>query len=331
MMNIYKVMLQALIVVAFLPASGALGSDSVTLHTESGDLFGTLEVPKGSAPFPVALIISGSGPTDRNGNNLITGQNNSLKLLAEAMASRGIASFRYDKRGIAESIMAGANEEDLRFEIYINDAVLWGRELRKNRRFSSLVVIGHSEGSLIGMVACHKLDADGFISIAGAGFPASHLILRQLKPMLPEDEFNRAKSIVERLKQGEIVKEVPATFNALFRLSVQPYLISWFNYDPARELAKLQVPALIIQGTTDIQITMANAKELAKSNSKSELLVIEGMNHILKEVPGNQQQQMNSYRDPHLPIAPELIDSIVTFTMTLEKNRPNKSIDSDKQ
>jgi predicted alpha/beta hydrolase len=131
---------------------------SVEVHitTSTGTLYGTQIIPTSNVPEPVVLIIAGSGPTDRDGNNPLGGPNNSLKLLAEGLAGHGIASIRYDKRGIGESSAAGTKEVDLRFDTYVEDAALWIQQLQADSRFSSVTVIGHSEGSLIGMLATQK-------------------------------------------------------------------------------------------------------------------------------------------------------------------------------
>jgi uncharacterized protein len=95
------------------------------------------------------LIIAGSGPTNRNGNTMGIGRNDSLKLLAEALATKGITSLRYDKRGVDRSAAAIGREDDLRFGMYIDDAVQWAHLLKKDARFSRLVIAGHSEGALV--------------------------------------------------------------------------------------------------------------------------------------------------------------------------------------
>lgn len=305
--------------VLLLSSFNVLAGEAMTVTAGGNTLYGTLELPEGTTSCPVALIIAGSGPTDRDGNNpLMAGANNSLKFLAEALASRGIASLRFDKRGIGESAGAMTAEKDLRFETYIDDAVLWGSELRKNKRFKSLIIIGHSEGSLIGMVACRKLGADGFVSIAGAGHPASVVLLEQLEPKLPTELFEQTKSILARLQRGELVEAPPQELYVLFRPSVQPYFISWLQYDPAEEIAKLQVPSLIIQGSTDIQTSPGDAERLAAADEDAELLIIEGMNHILKEASGSLQEQIGSYSDPDLPVMPELVAGIASYISALE-------------
>jgi len=303
---------------------GALpGADSVSLDTGTGVLYGTLELPPGKAPYPVVLIIAGSGPTDRDGNTaLIPGKNNSLKMIAESLAARGIASLRTDKRGIAQSKTAMAKESDLRFETYVDDMVRWGEYLKKDSRFNSLVVAGHSEGSLIGMLAAQKLAANGYISIAGIGEPAGKTILRQLRGQpLPPEFVKQAETAVKSLEEGHIVDPVPAGLEGLIRASVQPYLISWLKYDPSREIAKLKMPILILQGTTDIQVTADDAKMLHDASPPSKLVIVEGMNHVLKMVPPGQKEQIASYGDPDLPVAPKLLDEITELVHKAQASR----------
>jgi uncharacterized protein len=302
------------------PRQASVTTEPIVLETPTGKLFGSLELPKSSAPPPVALIIAGSGPTDRNGNSpLLQGANNSLKYVAEGLAAQGIASVRYDKRGVADSIKAAASESELRFETYIDDAVLWGKQLRADKRFSSVIIVGHSEGSLIGMVAAQKMNADAVISIAGAGRAAPQALRDQLKGKLPADLQSKAEMIIQSLSEGKIVEDTPSALVALFRRSVQPYLISYFKYDPAKEIAKLSVPVLIAQGTTDIQIPAQDANLLAQAKPSAKLLMIEGMNHVLKEVPAEQGKQLNSYSDSSLPVAPKLIEGINSFIKSVKR------------
>ncbi|OPY74291.1 MAG: Alpha/beta hydrolase family protein [Syntrophorhabdus sp. PtaU1.Bin058] len=294
-------------------ANTVMAGDPIVLKTDGGALYGTLEVPKDAHTVPVALIISGSGPTDRDGNNPLAGKNNSLKMLAEDLAAKGIASLRYDKRGIAESAAAGPKEADLRFDTYIEDAEGWGRLLMQDRRFTKLIIIGHSEGALIGVVACRGLGAQGFISIAGTGYPAFELLETQLKKNLPPGLLSESNRILDLLKAGTTTDKVPSSLMTLFRPSVQPYLISWFRYDPVLEVSRLKVPALIVQGTTDIQVSTSDAERLAKSNKLARLLIVEGMNHVLKSVPNDPELQMKSYNDPDLPVSQELADKMGAF------------------
>lgn len=292
-----------------------------TLVTPTGTLYGTLELPAAQRPVPVVLIIAGSGPTDRNGNSkVLPGANNSLKMLADGLAARGIASLRYDKRAIGESAAAAAKEEDLRFDMYLADAEGWLRQLRADKRFSTVSVAGHSEGSLIGMIAAREAGADGFVSLEGAGRKPSDIIVEQLTPQLPPEMLATTKHLLDLIAAGAPpdTTTVPPALMGLFRPSVRPYMISWFKYDPAVEISKLKIPALIVQGTTDIQTNMTDAKALAAGYPAGRFLTIEGMNHVLKDAPPGRAEQMNTYSDPTIPVVPKLIDDMSAFVKALE-------------
>lgn len=281
----------------------------VILHTKSGDIFGTLTTPREYNDIPVALIIAGSGPTDRNGNNPMM-KNNSLKILATELATKKIASLRFDKRGIGESTAAGKKESELRFDDYVQDAKEWLQLLKKDKHFSNVIVIGHSEGSLIGMIAAQG--ADKFVSIAGAGQSADKIIKEQLTTQ-PKEIKDLCYAIIDSLADGKKVENVPPMLNSLFRPSVQPYMISWFKYDPQTEIKKLSIPILILQGTNDLQISVEDAKRLANSNQGSKMILIEQMNHIFRIVNGDRQSNISTYSNTEMDIANELVESISAF------------------
>ena len=282
----------------------------IVLETPTGNIEGTLLVPS-KENSPLVLIIAGSGPTDRNGNNPSL-KNNSLIMLAQGLYENNIASLRFDKRGISRSTAAGMSEEDLRFEHYIEDVQQWCSLLKEDSRFSSFIILGHSEGSLIGMIASQTVAPDKFISLAGPGFSMQETLRRQLADQ-PAYVLSMSLPVIEQLEKGKTVDSVPPLINMLFRPSVQPYLISTFKYDPVIEISKVRSPVLIVQGTTDIQIQVEDAKKLAASNSNSELVIIEGMNHILKEAPENRFLNLRTYGDPTLELKQGLIESITNF------------------
>jgi pimeloyl-ACP methyl ester carboxylesterase len=243
-------------------------------------------------------------------------------MLADGLASRGIATLRYDKRGISASRAAMTTEADLRFNHFIEDAEAWIKQLRADKRFSTITVIGHSEGSLIGMVAAREARADAYVSLEGAGRKAQDILAEQLKAQpLPPEMFAQIQHILASLSAGSTPPpdSVPPMLAPLFRASVMPYLISWFKYDPAAEIAKLDIPVLIIQGTTDIQTSMTDAQALAAGNKSAKFIQIEGMNHILKEVSGNRLAQIPKYSDPTLPVVPKLLDGIAAFIKSAAK------------
>lgn len=287
-------------------------STPFNLTTPTGNIMGTLLMPGTSSKVPVVLIIAGSGPTDRNGNNPMM-KNESLHMLAQGLAAKGIASVRFDKRGIAASASAGKKEADLRFDDYIQDAIAWIELLKKDSRFSKVIVAGHSEGSLIGMVAANGR-ADGFISIAGAGKAADRILKDQLatQPAMVKDPSYR---IIDSLVQGKTVTDVSPMLFSLFRPSVQPYMISWFQYDPIKEIAKLNIPVLIVQGTHDLQITTADADALAVAKPNAKKVVIQKMNHVLKIVEGGQAENIAAYSNPSLPVSEELVINVANFVL----------------
>jgi uncharacterized protein len=281
----------------------------IALTTATGQIFGTLTTPKEFSKIPVALIIAGSGPTDRDCNNPMM-KCDAYKKLAHELSEKGIATVRYDKRGIAESHAAMKKETDIRFDDYISDAKEWIKLLKQDKRFSKVIVIGHSEGSLVGMIA--GTNADKFISIAGAGRSGDKVIREQLGNQ-PKEVQDIAFPILDSLSKGKTVYNVNPMLNALFRSSVQPYLVSWFRYDPQKELAKLQIPILLIQGTSDIQVTVEDARLLSKANPKSQLNLVEKMNHILRTVDGDRQANIATYNNAALPLSDGLVKSISDF------------------
>ncbi|GHT39226.1 alpha/beta hydrolase [Bacteroidia bacterium] len=287
--------------------------ENIVLNTPTGAIYGTLYVPETQSTVPAVLLIAGSGPTDRNGNQPMM-QNNSLKMLAEDLGQQGIATIRFDKRGIGESRAAGGKEEDLRFDYYIDDVRLWINLLAKDTRFSSVTVAGHSEGSLIGMIASeNNARVKSFISIAGSALPADEIIREQLENQ-PQPVKDMVFPILEKLKQGEQVSDVSPALYSLFRPSVQPYMISWMKYHPQTEIKKLTVPVLIIQGTNDIQVSVNHADLLANANPKAEKKLIESMNHVLKKCDSKEQLvQLAVYTNPELPLAEGIISAMVEF------------------
>ena len=286
---------------------------TVSLKTATGNIEGSLMVPQSNAQKTVALIIAGSGPTDRDGNGMGM-VNNSLKLLAIELKKNGIASLRYDKRGIAMSREAGLKETDLRFENYINDVKGWVLYLKNELKFNKVIVIGHSEGSLIGIMASQDNQVTKFVSLAGTGQRADKILREQLRNQPPSMAI-QINGILDELVKGKTVDNTPPELNSILRSSVQPYMISWFKYDPQKEIAKLKIPVLIIQGTTDIQVTTNDANLLKKGQPKARLVVIDGMNHILKQAPADRQLNIATYTQPDLPLKKELIDNLIPFIL----------------
>jgi pimeloyl-ACP methyl ester carboxylesterase len=289
-------------------------TSTVVFHSETGDLFGTMTLPDKKGKLPLVIFISGSGPTDRDGNNpLIQGKNNCFLQLSDALAKKGIASFRFDKRGVGQSKKAGLKESDLRFEDYVKDVESWIGMFHKDERISKIIIAGHSEGSLIGMLAALN-KADKFISISGPGYAIDETLKRQLKNQLTDSLKNQAFMDIDSLKAGYTVKKFPLQLFSLFRPSVQPYLISWMRYDPCVEIGKLNIPVMIVQGDNDIQVLKEDADRLFSCKPDAKFLIIKKMNHVLKEVPKtNQSEHIKTYGDPSLKVSRRLIREMIHF------------------
>ncbi len=290
----------------------------VEIMVSGGKMKGQLEIPEGEGPFPLMIIIAGSGPTDKDGNSIVMGgKNNSLKMVAESLADNGIASIRYDKRGVAMNAVLGGKEEDLRFNNFVEDAESWVEYAKGDKRFSTVGIIGHSEGSLVGIAAADSVDI--FISLAGAGRPIDEVLVEQLQAQLPATLLEESLLILQQLKQGKQVEELSPELHNLFRPSVQPYMISWLTYHPANMLKELDIPVLVVNGDRDIQVPTKDANLLHEAKPDSKLLIIPGMNHVLKEAPEDREGNIATYTKPDLPLARGLMEEIVEFIQDIEK------------
>lgn len=284
---------------------GNYDSQQVVIDAE---VQGTLLSPKGSAQPPLAILIAGSGPTDRDGNQ-VQFKNNSLKYLAEGLAQKGIATFRYDKRVIAQIKNGTAQEEKMTFEDEVKDALLVVNHFKD--KYKKIILIGHYEGALVGLLVAQKIVVSKFVSISGAGNSSATLIEEQIGKNAPQLK-EESQKIINQLRKGELVDNISLYLAPVFRKSVQPYLISWFKYEPAKEIAKLQIPILIVQGTNYLQVEDKEAQLLKEAQPKAQLLLIEGMNHVLKKVKTMEENQQ-SYLNPDLPVPTELVEGIASF------------------
>ena len=281
---------------------------NITISTS--EIKGTLLTPNTIKKIPLVIFIAGSGPTDRNGNSGML-KNNSLKFLAEELSLNNIGSYRFDKSIITAVKKEDFKEENVRFEDEVEEIKEIIAHFKQNKSFSKIYVLGHSQGSLIGILAA-KNGADGLISIAGAGKPIDAIIIEQIEkqaPFLKEDTVH----ILAELKRGKLVDNINPNLIALFRKSVQPYLISWIQYNPQQEIHRLDIPILIVHGTKDIQVNVDEAELLKEANLNATLIIISNMNHIFKKIDGDMIENQKSYNNPELPVMNELTQSIVSF------------------
>ena len=291
-------------------------AQEIMISAEGIDLFGTLTIPEKEDVKTICIIVPGSGPTDRDGNNQFGLKTNTYKLLAEALAENGIASFRYDKRGAGKSIVEGVDainiEKNMLFETNIKDLKSIINNLKGINKFEKIFLIGHSEGSLVSILCAKEEKIDGIISIAGVGKNAGDLFINQLEQQLAKPIVKEARRIIKSLKKGKKVENIPNMLQSIFRDSVQAYLISWFKYEPRKELSSLNIPILVLHGAVDHQVAIENAKLLASAKKGTKLAIIDGMTHMIKEVK-NEGDEFKTYSDDSYPIPKALIDEIVAF------------------
>ena len=289
------------------------GETNVSVKTNFGNLYGSLVIPEKKDKMPLVIIVPGSGPTDRDGNNtLIYGKGFVYRQIAEKLSENGIASLRYDKRGIGASADALIKEEDLRIGYLVQDVSTWITKYKSDERFSSIIILGHSEGSLIGMLACQKTKVNGFISLAGPGRNMGDIVIDQLS-MQDESIKKESREIVRSLKQGKTYPNVSDALAPVFRKEIQPYLVSIMKYDPVMELRTLDIPILILQGTSDLQISVKDAELLASASNKAELKIIEGMNHMMRTTSKDLGENFKSYGDPDQPLTADFVKELIRF------------------
>lgn len=288
----------------------------VQVSSETAPLQGTLLTP--AEVQAAAVIIAGSGPTDRNGDSPLGVRGGTYRLLAEGLADRGVATVRYDKRGVGASLFALGSEEDLRFGDMVDDALAFAALARERTGRPCVWLIGHSEGALVALAAADRGGEGicGLVLLSGAGRKARALLEEQLGPQLPEPLRTQAFDALARLDAGEAVPETPPQLAALFRPSVQPYLISWFRLDPAELIADYDGPVLIGQGETDVQTTLTDARALAAAQPAARLVVWPGVSHLLKVAPADRAANLATYADPDLPLAEGVVGDVADFILS---------------
>ena len=310
-----KIVISLLLIISassFSQVTTAFTKENITVNSL---LNGSLYTPsQQNKKQNLVILIAGSGPTDRDGNQMGLA-NNSLKLLAEALANNGIAVYSYDKRIFAQMASGKLDEASLSFDNFIDDAKAVIQHFKNQKKYNSITVAGHSEGALIGMVAANG-NADGYISIAGAGRPIDEVLLEQIEKQAPFLKEEVQKNL-ETLKNGTTFELKNQMLASLFRASVQPYMISWIKYNPQTEIKKLQIPTLLINGDKDIQVSVQDAQLLQQAKLNAQLHIIQNMNHVFKEIKGDDAENKAAYTNPDLPISIELSSIITTFIRSL--------------
>lgn len=294
------------------PAAAA--ERTMRIGDPSSQLAGTLNIPQGAPAGPAVLLLAGSGPTDRNGSTPAAGLHpDTLRLLAEELARAGYRSLRVDKRCIGESQLACPGEATLKVETYAADAAEWTRRLAEVSGVTCVVILGHSEGALVGALAARNVPLCGYISVAGMGRSFRATIEDQIARSGASPEvLDAVRAIDDSLEKGARVENVPPALAGLFRPSVQPYVTSLMQADPRKAIANVKAPVLILQGDADTQVGTSDARALATALPTAELKIIPGVNHMLKQASVGQVADPRAYTDP-VPLAAGVSEPIVDF------------------
>jgi len=270
---------------------------------------GTLLTPKEIEKPNLVIIIGGSGPTDRNGNQTFL-KNNSLKKLAESLSSNNIATYRYDKR-IVKQIKQGNIDQNIMFDDFVSDAISVLNHFKENQSFNHIFILGHSQGSLVGMLAAEGR-ADGFISLAGVSQSIDNIVIEQIAKTYPSLSKD-AERVFSYLRIGEKTDNYPTELASVFNKDIQSFMMNWMQYNPQEEIKKLKMPVLIINGTKDLQVEPKEAQRLNEAVPGSSLNIIENMNHVLVTIEGDNLENSKSYNESFRKISPELIEVILRF------------------
>ena len=286
-----------------------------TIHSGTFELGGTLAMPKNaSGRVPVAVIIAGSGPTDRNGNSMMGIRPNSYAQLAWRLAERGIATLRYDKR-VLPGTKGTLDIATLTVDDFAADARAAAESLGADKRFSKVFLLGHSEGASLALVAARDNPAvAGVISVSGLGRPLTVVLREQLSRQFDSAAIVRYDTAMAQYLRGETPKDIPANMEVLFVPINQHFMKSWATFDPTAAIRTLRQPILIVQGDHDVQVTVADAERLHSARPDAQLVVVPLANHVLKQTTETTMaRQMPLYQSPTIPIMAEVPSAIADW------------------
>lgn len=321
-MNIFGIAVIALIFQAAdtMPPAAAVESP-FTIRSADLELPGTLTVPRGAKnPVPVVVILAGSGPTDRNGNSLMGIRPNSYAQLAWRLAERGIASLRYDKRGLP-GVKGAVDISTLTLDDFADDARAAANSLARDARFSNVVLLGHSEGSAHALLAARGgggAPVAGVISVSGLGRPLTVVLREQLARQFDSATLVRYDTAMSQYLRGETPKDVPPQLAMLFVPLNQTFMRSLASFDPPAAVRAVRQPVLIVQGGRDLQVRVADAERLHAARPEARLAVVPLANHVLKAASDTTLAgQMVTYQTPSIPIMPDVVNAIADWILKL--------------
>lgn len=309
-------MLRNLLLAVLLAGPAAAQSIELTVDGPAGALAGTLE---GMTGAQAALILPGSGPTDRNGNNAAGLSTDAYRMLAEGLSAGGFPTLRIDKRGI------GGSEGDgnaVSLAAYRDDTAAWIAALRAETGAECVWLIGHSEGGIIALFSADLPDLCGLILLATPGRPLGPILVEQIAnhPLYGGYADDIAR-VVEDLSAGLPlnVDGLPIELALLFQPATLGYLTELIATDPAELVRGLILPILAVTGDTDAQVPTDAGDHLLAANPDVEVATLPGMTHTLKQVaPGDFAAGAVSYAVPTLPLHEDLLPLLLSFLQGAE-------------
>ena len=306
-----KTLIAAVIIQFTLYGQNTITTEDILLANDSIQLPGILTFDASLNTQPLIIFVHGSGNVDRNGNQAgLPANANYIKQLSDSLTRKKIALYRYDKRTATPSNLKYLMKE-VDFNDFVEDLRLVIDHFKDDPRFSSITLLGHSQGSLVAMLASQS-DIDKYISLAGPSLSIDTTILKQFQNMYP-DLVEPATRYFKELKETGSIKEIKEPIlKQVFPKQNQVFFATWMQYDPVEELKKVTIPILILNGAKDLQVEVEDAKNLHAAQPNSELVIISNMNHVLKDIE-KDEDNLASYASPDFPLSKELINTIEAF------------------
>lgn len=302
----------------------------VGLPTTTGTLVGTLTVPNNAsstATVPFVLILNTNTVFDRNGyshNNRDSSMHG--RYLAEALAKNGIASLRYDTRGVGKSMNALKSEASLSFERTVTDAADWITQMRKDKRFSTFTVIGFSlpndfgrEASLAAILMTQRMRMDGLVCVAGESRKYLSMIRAKAAMAFPKHTSGYIDSLAQVLETGrrfELKSSDGIAYN-FFRPAILPYVMELNTYDPKSEMAKVEIPSVVVHGAMDYSIAPEVVESLATANPNSMFVKLQGTSFYMKN--GREDMNTPALQKHKIPISADFVKLVTEYVFSVNK------------
>src|ERR1700733_5776780 len=276
-----------------------------------GAIDAVLTTPPDVERPPIALLIAGSGSTDHDGNGPQV-KPATLKKLSEQLVARKIATLRYDKRGAGGWKPEYGRPEDFRFPQFVDDATALVNYLRGSRKFSRVVLAGHSEGGLVAILTARRVPVDRLVLLVTAARRQGDLVKAQLEKKLPPDKLEPIVKAIDAIMAGQIVAPPPR--GLAIAPSMQPGIASAFAEDPIPPLKLIDQPTLIIGGGRDLQMARLDFAALSAASPVVKTLWLPESNHVLLDVTVDSDN-MAAYNQSERALDSELVDSVAAFIL----------------